>query len=174
VCQGGYETDHKCGCKAKPSSKSSCFPGEATVQVEGRGSVRMDELAYGDRVLAAPRGSPRAGGATAYLPVYLFGHRDASSVQTYVNLRTASGHALRLSPYHFIPVLAPAAAAATAKYASEVRPGDLVLVSDHSNSSVAASKVVSVWLAPATGAFNPFVRGADLLVDGVVSAGSAP
>lgn len=179
VCQGGYQTDNKCGCKAKPSSGSSCFPGEATVQVEGRGSVRMDELAYGDRVLVAPRGGPRAG-APAYRPVYLFGHRDASSVQTYVSLRTASGHTLRLSPSHYIPVLAPAAAAKAGgsaelgatrpKYASEVRPGDVVLVSTPGNISVVASEVLSAWLAPATGAFNPFVRGADLVVDGVVAS----
>jgi hypothetical protein len=134
----------------------------------------MDELAYGDQVLVVPRGGGGGlpAGATAYRPVYLFGHREAGSVQPYVSLTTASGHTLRLSPSHYIPVLpSPAAApgAAQPKYASEVRPGDLVLVMAASGQATQLSAVVEAWQSAAVGAFNPFVRGADLVVDGVVS-----
>ncbi len=46
--------------------------------------------------------------------------------------------------------------------------GDVVMVQVDEGSAPQLSPVVEVWQAAAVGAFNPFVRGADLIVDGVV------
>jgi hypothetical protein len=82
---------------------------------------------------------------------------------------------LQLSPKHFIPVCtsgcdaAGKAPAFEARYASEVRVGDLVRAHHVEGQDTQLSAVVEAWRAAAVGAFNPFVRGADLVVDGVVS-----
>ena len=163
------------GCK----SVKSCFPSDATVEVQGRGAVRMADLAYGDKVLSVDRGS----GARVFREVYLFGHRDGDTVQEYVSVRTAGGAVLQLSPRHYIPVCvhgcaageegwAPGSAVLQPKYGSELRVGDVVLVAaaGGSASGLEPAAVVETWVSAAVGAFNPFVRGADLIVDGVVAS----
>jgi hypothetical protein len=56
-------------------------------------------------------------------------------------------------------------------HSADVRVGDLVLVVVGSaDEAPQLSPVVEAWESAALGAFNPFVRGADLLVDGVVSS----
>ena len=153
----------------------SCFPGQATVQVQGRGAVRMADLAYGDRVLSVDRRS----GGRVFREVYLFGHRDEGVVQEYVSVRAAGGAVLQLTPKHYIPVcvsgctaegLASGAAAMQPKYASELRAGDVLLVAGGGASGLALAAVEETWTSAAVGAFNPFVRGADLIVDGVVAS----
>jgi hypothetical protein len=63
------------------------------MQVLNRGTVHMDQLAYGDQVLSADRAS----GELVYREVFLFGHREQDLVQEYVNLKTAAGHTLQVS-----------------------------------------------------------------------------
>jgi hypothetical protein len=55
------------------------------------------------------------------------------------------------------------------EHAAHVRIGDLVLVVAGSAGYPQLSSVLETWETPAAGAFNPYVRGADLIVDGVVS-----
>ena len=175
LCKGGWIVDGYCGCVAV-----ACFPADAAVHVLGRGSVRMAELAYGDRVLSVDRSS----GAQVFREVYLFGHRDSGAVQEYVSVRTAGGSVLQLSPRHYIPVCvegcsgdalaaAPGSSAVMQpKYASDVRVGDIVLAAaaDGASSGLALVAVEEVWTGLAAGAFNPLVRGADLIVNGVVAS----
>jgi hypothetical protein len=158
-----------CACMA------NCFPADATVEVASRGRVPMAQLNYGDRALARDRAS----GELVHREVYLFGHRDAGTVNpNYVSLKTAAGPTLQLSASHYIPVCASACDSAQpameAKYASEVRVGDLVLVMAAGGQATQLSAVVEAWQSAAVGAFNPYVRGADLVVDGVVSSARAP
>lgn len=43
VCEEGYHVDEAGGC-------GGCFPSHATVSVRGRGTLRMEQLRYGDEV----------------------------------------------------------------------------------------------------------------------------
>ncbi|KXZ54182.1 hypothetical protein GPECTOR_5g278 [Gonium pectorale] len=169
-CKDGYTRSKMCGCE-----QVFCFPGDATVQVYGRGTVRMEELQYGDRV----RSYDRRTGAVSYKPVYLFGHREAGGSWPYVHLATAEGRTLAATPGHFVPVcvdrctaeqLAEGAAVIHDRRAGAVRVGDVLLVDGDSGSPPALSTVASVDVLLARGAFNPYVRGADLIVDGVVAS----
>ncbi len=56
------------------------------------------------------------------------------------------------------------------EHAAHVKSGDLVLVVAGSAKYPQLSVVLDTWETTAAGAFNPYVRGADLIVDGVVRA----
>jgi hypothetical protein len=80
---------------------------------------------------------------------------------------------------HFIPVCSASCnttqPSMRPERAAHVRTGDLVLVVAGSAEYPQLSVVLETWETPAAGAFNPYVRGADLIVDGVVSeAGCVP
>ncbi|KXZ50772.1 hypothetical protein GPECTOR_15g457 [Gonium pectorale] len=178
-CDYGYDTKF-CTCYVKqysspaPSNSGGgggCFPSDATVQVFGRGDVRMDELQYGDLV----RSLQRSSGREVYAPVYLFGHRSAAGSQAYVHV-TAGGRTLAATPGHFLPVctagctpegLERRTAVLENRRAGDVREGDTLLLADP---SPAFAPVSSVDTLLAGGAYNPYVRGADIIVDGVVAS----
>ncbi|KXZ51396.1 hypothetical protein GPECTOR_12g358 [Gonium pectorale] len=169
-CHAGYVLE---GCECHVPHGMHCFPADATVRVLGRAdAVRMDELQYGDLV----RSVDRSTGAVSYKAVYLFGHREAAGALRYVHIGTASGRTLSATPGHFVPVcvegctaeqLAQGAAVMRNRRAGDVRVGDVVLTADPSPTFEA---VESVEVLTSHGAFNPYVRGADLIVDGVVAS----
>lgn len=99
-------------------SVAECFPADATVQLAGGGTRRMDALRVGDVVRTGGGGDgggaagvavTAAAAAGAVAPVYAFSHADPAGVAAYVTLSTAVG-ALRLSAGHYVPV-APAGCA---------------------------------------------------------------
>ncbi|KXZ51613.1 hypothetical protein GPECTOR_12g577 [Gonium pectorale] len=171
-CHDGYDTFIGM-CVPRP-----CFPADATVEVLGRSgavsAVRMDELQYGDLVRARDR---RTGGEV-FREVYLFGHREAARTAPYVHL-TAGGRTLVGSEGHFLPVCAHSCTETDLQAGTiglenrrfrDVRVGDMLLLSAGSDSSFVLAPVSSVDVLMARGAYNPYVRGADLVVDGVVAS----
>jgi hypothetical protein len=96
-----------------------CFPADATVQVRGRGAVRMDALRVGDAVL-----SVGYSGALEFQDVYFFGRRQHGApaepgapqdvfswyhaIQAVASLSSAFLD-LRVSSSHFVPVTLDAA-----------------------------------------------------------------
>ncbi|KXZ50378.1 hypothetical protein GPECTOR_16g551 [Gonium pectorale] len=129
--------------------------------------VRMSDLEYGDLVLSRDRTS----GRLVFRPIYLFGHRRPEGRTPYVHISAAAGgYSLAATRGHFMPVCVgrcsdeELAAGAAVLENSNVTPGG----SDSLALSLAT--VTHVDLASARGAFNPYVRGADLLVDGVLAS----
>jgi hypothetical protein len=133
-------------CGASPSSKSTCFPATATVQLESGATVAMADLQIGDAVLAAPG---------VYSKVYMFSHRLAESKAKFVTIATTSA-TLKLTPDHYLYVNGTLATAQT------VRVGDLVTLADGSKTPV--TKVSAQWAA---GLYNPHTMHGDIVVDGV-------
>ncbi|OSX80052.1 hypothetical protein BU14_0060s0018 [Porphyra umbilicalis] len=133
------------------SDGNTCFPADATVDVAGRGAVRMDALSVGDRVRTSTGG---------YSPVYLFSHADADVAAMFVRLTTASGAVLRLTPTHYLPV---GSGGGTLTAAGSVVVGDALTTADGSTTPVTAvARVAGVGL------YNPHVlNGGQLVVDGV-------
>ncbi|MEW5317868.1 MAG: hypothetical protein WDW38_009132 [Sanguina aurantia] len=148
---------------------TSCFPAEATVEVQGKGTVSMEQLKYGDKVA----GVDRSTGQLSWNEVYMFSHRDAAIYQTYVTLTTAFAK-LQMTPMHFIPTCVADCAGASPvmqyKYSRDLAVGDLVLSTTSINAPAQLTPVTRVWTEIARGAFNPYVRGADMIVDGVVAS----
>jgi hypothetical protein len=101
------------------TTASSCFPAAATVQVRGRGAVRMEALRVGDAVLSVGHA-----GVLEFQDVYFFGRRQRDApaqpgapqaafawyhaIQAVASLSSAPLD-LRVSSSHFVPVSLDAA-----------------------------------------------------------------
>ncbi|KXZ46082.1 hypothetical protein GPECTOR_47g358 [Gonium pectorale] len=151
--------------------ENPCFPASASVEVLGRGTVHMPELQYGDLV----RSRDRSTGAVVHRPVFLFGHREAAGARPYVHI-TAAGRTLAASAGHFVPVcvarcstreLREGAAVMENRRAGVVRVGDVVVVAAPLPD---LAEVVAVEVFVSMGAYNPYIRGADLFVDGLLAS----
>lgn len=128
---------------------ATCFPGSATVQLESGAAVRMDALAVGDRVLAAPG---------AYSPVFLFTHRAARAPAAFLRISTDAGAAVAVTPGHYVPVRGRGLVAARA-----VAVGDYVGLGDGREAAVLRVEAVR-----GEGLYNPQTLHGEIVVDGVV------
>jgi hypothetical protein len=145
----------------------SCFPAEATVAMADGTMRRMDELRIGDRVAVM-----RPDGTRGFDEIYLFTHKDAVSTNQYIRLTLASGRELALSPRHFIPVAADAAATwdeRVVKAAEEVGIGDVVWY-ESADGTTASAPVTAVAAEARAGLYNPLTLGDTILVDGVAAS----
>lgn len=115
--------------------------------------------------------------------MYFFGHREPSIPSKMISLHMAGGLSLQLSPTHFIPTCTYGCDDATAalttgggktkwvyKYASAVIVGDIV---KHVPSATHKPTLVAVESINETlelGLFNPYVRGANIVVNNIVAS----
>ena len=171
-CDGN--TAAAAGGKGGGGQRSGCFPGAATVRLQGGAKKAVSALKVGDKVLAVG-----ADGALAYEDVYFFGHRDGASEAEFVRLELKGGASLELTPDHFVPVL-PAGASggggfkrARMAYARDVKAGDLLLVAPRRGDAGAAPEAAAVARVRSVrrkGLFNPYTMGGAIVVDGVVAS----
>jgi Hint module len=140
------------------SDSNSCFPGEATVQRQsaesgGLQTVRMSELSIGDRVLVG------AGGAVS--DVFMFTHKTAHEMSSFIRIVTEAGHSVAATPGHYFPIenhgLLPASA---------IQVGNAVQIA----ASGRWSPVVSLSRVALAGLYNPQTIHGDIVVDGVVAS----
>mmetsp|Transcript_12355 Transcript_12355/g.18987 ORF Transcript_12355/g.18987 Transcript_12355/m.18987 type:complete len:1001 (+) Transcript_12355:197-3199(+) len=95
ICDGKSfvcETSVAKNCNAK---NFFCFPGDATVEVMGGTTKRMDELRVGDYVLTGNKNGQ-------YERIYSFGHKSADRTGDYLELTTSSSKKLTLSAQHLV------------------------------------------------------------------------
>mmetsp|Transcript_5488 Transcript_5488/g.9052 ORF Transcript_5488/g.9052 Transcript_5488/m.9052 type:complete len:324 (-) Transcript_5488:1329-2300(-) len=125
-----------------------CFPGDATVQLEGKqGPTLMKHLKLGDKVLAV---------SGDYESVYSFGHLDRNTIISYLELTTAaatllltSDHMVLLKGGSYVP-------------SSIVQVGDELLMQTGASVSVRAIQAVQK-----KGAFAPFTASGTIIVNGI-------
>lgn len=134
---------------AEPESNdgSVCFPGDATVTLENGKQVRMDEVKIGDSVSV---------GGGKFSQVFMFTHRINSQSTKFIQLQTASGHSIQLTPGHFI-------------YANgQLKTADKIVLGDNltlGNGGV--SNVIAISSMTKSGIYNPQTTHGDIVVDGV-------
>ena len=135
---------------ATPTPKGACFPGGATVKLQGGAVKKMNELRISDSVEV---------GNGEYSPVFMFTHKLPSVVTKFVRLRTHCGHTLDLSASHYVYVNGRLAAASSAGVGDVLRLG---------NSSISAiASVDYVW---EKGLFNPQTLHGNIVVNGVTAS----
>lgn len=177
----------------KSPGKKVCFPELATVQVEGKqGPVTMDQVKIGDRLLVAFVDGTLGYSPVADLPLgcdagwgpCAFTHRVSSAelqASKFVTLTSASGHTIRLSPDHMLPIAKPGQPATVAFSqhvlvpASRVAVGDNVFVSAGAYGGAAgdtakSSTVVAAEEQTRPGAYNFHTAEGTIVVDGVVAS----
>lgn len=128
----------------------ACFPGDAIVDVDGRGLVRMDELQMGDRVLASENG--------IYSQVYAFSHRDIRAYSSFVVIRTSSGKSLSLSPGHLLYL------DGIPKTAGQARVQHSVVTA-----SGAKEQIISIERRYKRGLFNPHTLSGTIVVNHILA-----
>lgn len=132
------------------SDSGSCFPASATVELESGATIEMRSLKIGDSVRVS---------LGDFSDVYMFTHKLLSGNYDFIEITTASGHALRATQGHYLyanDVLVPA---------SQVSVGDRMRLGDGSE-----SPVLSVATVGDEGIFAPQTVDGDILVNGVLSS----
>lgn len=163
-----------CNCRG---NCGSCFPVDAEVLVlqEGNNSSRvtpMRDVQYGDKVQIMT-----SSGELTFGEVYVFGHRDENKKADYVNIETALNH-LKMSLTHYARIckancdtegIATQSIVLESVYAKDVIVGDIVAEIGE-GSAVALGRVEKVWVSEEQGLYNPYIRGGDIVVNGIVAS----
>ncbi|XP_060888266.1 indian hedgehog B protein-like [Labrus mixtus] len=163
------KSDHSVAAKS-----GGCFPGEASVTLEGGGHKSMSDLRPGERVLVLAGG----GGELAFSEVLTFLDRDPGTWKLFYTLQTAAGARLSLTAAHLLYVTEgncsegaePARGALRTVYASDARPGQCVLLSEGEVGQGRLSQITRVSVRGGRGAFAPLTQQGTLVVDGVVAS----
>ena len=137
-----------------------CFPGVSRVTLKSGLSIRMRQLQIGDRIKTLG-----TNGKPMFSEVIGFLHRETGSVAQFYSLEVKGGRVLRSSPQHLV-FRKEKFASQTAVFASDIRLGDFLLISDKNVSYYRA--VVRISMVTETGVYAPLTEQGSLLVDGVL------
>ena len=137
-----------------------CFSGLTTVDVQGQGTTRMDALKVGDAVLTADG---------TYSEVYSYGHFAPERKVEYLQIQTDVSRQnqqppLEISAEHLLYAngqLVPA---------SKVKVGDALQESTTTATAATTQVVVSLRKVTRRGAYAPFTKSGNLVVNGVVAS----
>ena len=148
VCDGSANLPSWCPATVKKAPRMECFAGSNVVEVQNRGTVRMQDLKLGDQVKVA---------LGKYEPIYSFGHAASSAVATFLHIQT-SRSTLRLTEDHMVFITLHNAVAA-----SNLRVGDFLL-----GESGSKDRIESIDIVQDAGLFAPFTPSGKLLVNGIL------
>lgn len=132
------------------TEERACFPGDATVKLDDGRLEKMSALQLGDRVAVGPG---------LYSEVFMFTHRLDSETARYIELTTASGAVIALTPGHYLYANGRSTAA------RNVQPGDTLELADGSSSPVVSARIVI-----RRGIYNPQTVLGNIVVDGVLAS----
>jgi Hint module len=160
--KGGFRCTERPGDEPPPNSapgkpSSQCFSGDMKVQVEGIGSVKLQDINIGDNVLTA-RGK--------YETVYSFGHRNEYIMADYLQIRLeGKNEVLELSKEHMVFVKeGHAVPAATLKV------GDSLQLLSHTSNDESAARIQSLKTVRRQGMYAPFTKSGTIVVNGVLAS----
>jgi Hint module len=135
-------------------TSSKCFPASATVEKIDGSIVLISALQVGDSIRT---------GADSFSDVFMFTHRESSSINTFVRLTTVTGESITLSAGHYLHVAQYGRLIA----AADVKIGDMLLLT---SAKGAASAVVRTEIMMARGLYNPQTIDGRIAVDGIVAS----
>jgi len=158
--EGGESPSTPVESPSKPPEKlpvASCFAGNSLVQVEGKGTVRIDELRIGDAVLTS----------SGFAEVYSFGHKSPEALPKYMVIQTAANHIkpLEISALHLLKMYNQNNKRNNWMPAEEVKAGDTLV--DENGKPI---RVISVSKKQSRGAYTPLTSTGDIVVNGLVAS----
>lgn len=180
-------TDHSVAAKT-----GGCFPGDAQVVLEGGGTKQMRHLLPGDRVLVSSTTDDSV--PLLYSPVISFLDHQPNVTKIFYTIGTDAGLHITLTAAHLI--FATDCTGGPSKsgweeasqgtkgegrsshgsglrtvFASEVRPGQCVFISDREEKSHARLSVVTfVEEQRSTGLYAPLTQHGSIVVNGVLAS----
>ena len=153
---------------------TTCFPGNATVLLEGGKRVRMDELKIGDYVLSIHPTTFKP----VYSRVYLWAHRDPHNTATFLHITHPHGH-LHISANHLIL----SGGDNTPIPAYQLRVGDSIQFMSHSllqkelddndtmdSHTLNAVSVLDIHMCTQVGYYAPFTDNGLIVVDHIAAS----
>ncbi|XP_068094713.1 sonic hedgehog protein [Hyperolius riggenbachi] len=161
-----------CSVKAENSvaaKSGGCFPGNASVSLEGGGTKAVRDLRLGDRVLAADEE-----GKLVYSDFLTFLDKQEDEKKVFYAIQTAEHkQGIRLTAAHllFVPQ-SPANGSRSLKsvFASDVRPGDQVFLADPETMALKVVTVEEVHQEEDVGAYAPVTAHGTLVINGVLAS----
>ena len=154
--------------------QTTCFPGNATVLLEGRKRVRMNELKIGDYVLSIHPTTFKP----VYSRVYLWAHRDPHNTATFLHITHTHGH-LHISANHLIL----SGCDKTPIPAYQLRVGDSIQFMSHSllqkkrdgndvmdSHSLMSVSVLDIYMCTQVGYYAPFTDNGLVVVDNIAAS----
>uniref|UniRef100_H3BXM4 Uncharacterized protein n=1 Tax=Tetraodon nigroviridis TaxID=99883 RepID=H3BXM4_TETNG len=144
-----------------------CFPGEASVALEGGGTKAVRDLQPGERVLALADA-----GELVYSQVLAFLDHDPGAWKLFYTLHTRAGPRLALTAAHLLFVAEGncSEGAERPPAPSRSRPGGPVRAGVPGPWPARLSRITRVTLRGARGAFAPLTQQGTLVVDGVAAS----
>jgi len=142
------------------TAPTRCFSGYSTVNVKGKGTIRLNKLKVGDAVKTT-NGS--------YSEVYSFSHKQESAEGIYLEIFTKDmpkNQPLEITKNHLIYVFDKNLKSTKLAFASDVKVGDFLV-------GVAGlpSRVKSIHLVKGfRGLYTPMTTTGDILVNGVLAS----
>eukprot|EP00928_Gymnodinium_smaydae_P098676 TRINITY_DN922_c0_g2_i1.p1 TRINITY_DN922_c0_g2~~TRINITY_DN922_c0_g2_i1.p1 ORF type:complete len:453 (+),score=55.39 TRINITY_DN922_c0_g2_i1:34-1359(+) len=148
--------------KASPVQNPSCFPREASVNVQGRGDVPLASISAGAKVLVQD-----SFGDLVYEPVVGFLH-TTDEAGSFLNVEHSGGR-LRASANHLVFVAD--GSSTTSKLASELRVGDQVFTANEVSKRPVVSVVLGIQVAKSSaGMVAPLTMSGSIVVDRTVAS----
>ena len=146
-----------------PDIGCTCFSGDTTVQVQGKGAVPMKELHVNDQVLVGKDSNNKP----IYQPVYGFGHHETSTPKEFLQIHTSpsSGKPLELSAIHLLYVQGKK----DPVRADSIEVGD-VLVQTSVEDSTKVVKVTKVKKVVREGAYMPLTKDGTVVVNNILAS----
>ena len=136
------------------------------MQTSNGANLRLEELRIGDRVLALDMTT----GSFTYSEVILFLDRNPEQRREFLQLRTASGRNLTVTPSHLMMVASNTSDTyrIQAVFADRVRAGDRILV--HNRMEPQIDIVISTEAILKKGVYAPLTTEGTIVVDGIVAS----
>nr|BAF56915.1 sonic hedgehog protein [Polypterus bichir] len=165
-----------CSVKAENSvaaKSGGCFPGSASVALKDGPQKTVKDLARGDKVLAA-----ESLGKRRFSDFIMFSDQDSATRRVFYVIETKEPvEKITLTAAHLLFVLdnsTDVVSTMTAAFASSVRAGQKVMVSDHRGAQLLQSVIVErIYTEEASGAYAPVTAHGTIVVDRVLASCSA-
>ncbi|XP_003968083.1 sonic hedgehog protein [Takifugu rubripes] len=159
-----------CSVKAENSvaaKSGGCFPGSSTVTLQDGTKKLVKHLRSGDRVLAADDdGNP------TYTDFIMFVDRDSTTRRLYHVIETDSGQKITLTAAHLLYVARNGTEGdgMSAVFASQVRRGQKVIVSDPERSRLEPVTVERIYTQEHVGSYAPVTVQGNVVVDEILAS----
>ncbi|XP_016129193.1 tiggy-winkle hedgehog protein [Sinocyclocheilus grahami] len=159
-----------CSVKAENSvaaKSGGCFPGSGTVTLADGRRKHIKDLKVGDRVLAADEE-----GNVLLSDFIMFMDHDPTTRRQFIVIETSEPFTkLALTAAHLVFVgNASASSGTTATFASNVKPGDTVLVSGGTGKSLKSVTVKRIYSEEHEGSYAPVTAHGTIIVDRVLAS----
>lgn len=138
-----------------PLETDVCFSGHALVEVQGKGTTRMDELRIGDAVMTSQ----------GFSKVFSFGHYAPGEKTKFLQIQTASmdpKYPLEISEDHLISTKGTT----TKKFV----PAGTLKIGDYLMTEKGPSVIESIREVHRKGSFSPLTANGELLVNGATAS----